>query len=95
MCHFANHCRIGDGLKYVRYGFCAISAVLAGVLLALFFAWNGSQTFEKLEADKGDTPTFILITGVCALTIVHSIFSVMAGLVVEMLFMLSSVYNTV
>jgi len=37
---------------------------------------------------KGDTPTFISITGVHALTIVHSVFSIMAGLVVEILFML-------
>ena len=43
---------------------------------------------------EGDTPTFISITGVCTLTIVHSVFSVMAGVVVVMLFMLFSVYNT-
>jgi len=42
----------------------------------------------------GDTPTFISTNGVYALTIVHSIFSVIAGLIVEMLFMISSVYNT-
>ena len=39
----------------------------------------------------GDTPTFVSITGVCALTIVHSVFFVMAGLIVEMIFMLFSV----
>jgi len=44
---------------------------------------------------SGDTPTFISITGASALMIVHSVFSVMAGLVEEMLFMLFSVYNTV
>ena len=43
---------------------------------------------------KGNTPTFISITGACALTIVHSVFSVMAGLIVGMLLMLFSVYNT-
>ena len=73
----------------------------AGALFALFFAWNVSQTFEELEAKQsvmihlvhGDTPTFISITGTCALTIVHSVFSVMAGLIVEMLFMLFSLRN--
>jgi len=44
---------------------------------------------------QGDMPTFISITGACALTIMHSVFSIMAGLVVEILFMLFSVYNTV
>ena len=37
------------------------------------------------------TPTFISITGEHALTIVPSIFSIMAGLIVEMLLMLFSV----
>jgi len=64
--------------------------VLAGVLVMLFFAWNGSQTFEELEVKRSimihhDTPTFISITGVCTLTIEHSVFSIMAGLFVEML----------
>ena len=73
-------------------------AVLAGALVTLFFAWNGSQMFENLEAKRstmlGDTPTFISITEARALMIVPSVFSVMAGLIVEMLFMLFSVYNT-
>ena len=54
---------------------------------------------EKKRNDRslcqGDTPTFISITVARILTIVHSIFSVMAGLFVKMLFMLFSVYNTV
>ena len=62
----------------------------------LFLAWNVSQTFKELEAKRsvmihhvyGNIPTFISITGACALTIVHSVFSVMAGLIVEVLFML-------
>jgi len=70
--------------------------------LALFFAWNVSQMFEELEAKRsimihhvyGVTSTFISITGVCTLMIVHSVFSVIAGLIVEILFMLLSVYNT-
>ena len=91
--------------------------MLAGALLALFFAWNGSQTFEGLEAKRSvkihcvkakhsfiwrnthlyinDTPTYISITGACAFIIVPFVFSVMAGLIVDMLFMLSSIYNTV
>jgi len=70
--------------------------VLAGALVMLFFAWNGSQRFEDLEAKRSViihcvkaqciiTPTFILITGACAFTIVSSISSVMAGLIVDML----------
>jgi len=67
-----------------------------GALLALFFAWNVSQAFKHLEVKQsimiyhvyGDTPTFISITGACALTMVHFVFSVMAGLIVEMVFML-------
>ena len=43
---------------------------------------------------KTGTPTFISITGARALTIVPSVFSIMAGLIVEILFMLFSVYNT-
>ena len=43
----------------------------------------------------GDTFTLIISkTGAGALMIVYSVFSVMAGLIVEMLFMLFSVYNT-
>jgi len=77
--------------------------VLAGALVTLFFAWNGSQLFEDLEVKRSvmmyrvkatGTPTFISITGVRALTIMPSIFSIMAGLIVEILFMLLSVYNT-
>ena len=77
--------------------------MLAGALVMLFFAWNGSQIFEDLEAKrsvmihyvKATHPcTFISITGACALTIMPSVLSVMAGLIVEMFFMLFSVYNT-
>ena len=71
--------------------------MLAGALVTLFFAWNGSQTFEDLEAKRSvmihhDTPTFISITGALALMIVPSVFSIMAGLIVEMLFMLFFAY---
>ena len=69
----------------------------------LFFVWNVSQTFKELEVKQSvmihrvkvrNTPTLISITRACTLMIVHSIFSVMAELIVEMLFMLSSVFNT-
>ena len=40
----------------------------------------------------GDTSTFKLITGTCALTMEHSVFSIMPGLLKEMLFMLFSIY---
>ena len=74
----------------------------AGALLVLFFAWNVSQTFKELETKQSimihhvhsGTPTFISITGAYVLMIMHSIFSVMAGLIFKMLFMLFSVYNT-
>ena len=75
--------------------------MLARVLVMLFFAWNGSQMFEDLEVKRSvmirrvkETPTFISITGSCTFMIVPSIFFVMAGLIVEMLVMLFSVYNT-
>ena len=77
--------------------------MLAGVLLTLFFDWNGSQMFEELEVKQSimihcvkviHPPTSISIIGVCTLTIVHFVFSIMARLIVEMLFMLFSVYNT-
>ena len=45
--------RIGDDLQYTHYGFSArlsLSAMQAGALLMLFFALNGSQMFEELEA---------------------------------------------
>jgi len=29
-----------------------VSAVQAGLLLTLFFAWNGSQTFKELEVKQ-------------------------------------------
>ena len=71
--------------------------MLAGTLLTFFFAWN--VTFEELEVKCRDKPclsdptTFMSIAEERALTIKHSIFSEMAGLIVEMLFMLFSVYN--
>ena len=44
---------------------------------------------------SSDTPTFKSINEECTLTIKHSTFSVMVGLIVEILFMLFSVNNAV
>ena len=54
----------------------------------------GSEMKHNNTLCYGNKSTFISITGACTLTIVHSVFSVKAGLVVEMLFILFSVYNT-
>ena len=42
-----------------------------------------------------NAPTFKSMTGMHASTIEHSVFSVMAGLIVGMLFVLFSIYDTV
>ena len=42
-----------------------------------------------------DTSNFKSITEACTLTIEHFVFSVIAGLLIEMLFKLLSIYNTV
>jgi len=54
--------------------------------------------FEELEVKgnsllSSDTPTFKSTNEVRALVIKHSIFSIMAGLIVEIFFMVFSVYN--
>ena len=49
--------------------------------------------FEELKANCSDTLTLKLINEARALTIKHSVLSIMAGLIVEVLFMLFSVYN--
>jgi len=76
-----------------------VSAELAGALLTLLFAWNVAQHIRKArsETKHSDTPwlpTFKLINEACTLTIEHSMFSVMAGLIVEILFRLFSFFNT-
>ena len=58
-----------------------------------------SQTFKDLEAKRSITIHCFKATHPCttsahALTIVPFVFSVTAGLIVEMLFMLFSVYKT-
>ena len=43
--------RVGDDLRYAHYE-TYVSAVQAGALLTLFFAWNVSQMFEELEVKR-------------------------------------------
>jgi len=98
--------RIGDDLRCVHYIRLQcetyVSAEQAGALLTLFFAWNISQTFKELEAKqsvmihrvKATHPLYINNLGVCFDDSAFRIFRIMAGLIVEMLFMLFSVYNT-
>ena len=77
--------------------------MLTVAFLMLFFTWNVSQTFKELEVKriaviycvKGKHSFLYPIAGVHALMIKHFVFSVMTGLIVEMLFMLFSVYNAV
>jgi len=76
-----------------------VSAVLAGHFLHYSLLGMLPNMFKKLEAKRStawlsDTPTFKSINGVRALTIEHSVFSVMVGLILEILFRLFSIYNT-
>ena len=73
------------------------SAVLAGALLTLFFAWNVTLRVRRAgsKTKRNDTHTFKLFTGAKVLMIEHFVFSVMAVLIAEILFMLFSAYNTV
>jgi len=58
----------------------------------MFFAWNVSQMLKELEAKRNVVIHLVKsIAGACALTIKHSVFSVITRLIVEMLFMLFSV----
>jgi len=69
--------------------------VQAGVLLTLFFAWNVSQAFEELDVKQSVVlrrHTHFYINNWGARFDDRAFRS--AGLVVEMLFMLFSVYNT-
>jgi len=80
-----------------------VSAELAGVFLTLFFTWNVAQHIRKARSKikhshtpwVSSTPSFKMMNEVWALTIEHSVFSVMAALIVEILFMLFSVYSPV
>jgi len=64
--------------------------VLAGALLMLFFAWNVRRVKCEMKCSDtpclSDIPTFKLINETCALMIEHSVFSVMVGLIVVILY---------
>ena len=78
-----------------------VNAELARALLMLFLAWNIAQHVRRARSDSkrsntpwpSDTPTFKSINEACTLTIEHTVFSMMAGLIVELVFMLFSIYN--
>ena len=95
-------------LRRWRFALCAlwlrcktrVNAVLVGALLTLSFTWNVVQSVQRVRSElkhsgSSDTPTFKSINWAHILTIDYSLFSVMVGLIVEMLFMLLSIYNTV
>ena len=73
-----------------------ISAELVGAFFTLFFAWNVVQHVRtaRSETKHSNAPTFKSINEAHALTIEHSVFSIMAGLIVEILFVLFSVFIT-
>ena len=80
-----------------------VSTVLAGAFLMLFFAWNVAERVWRARSEtkhndtpwSSDTPTFKSINGVHTLMVERSIFSTMARLIVQILFVLFSTYNTV
>ena len=95
---------VGDDLWNVRYGFSARLGKYRASrgTSTLFFVWNVTQCVRSsckqsivIHCDWWTHPLFWLITGVHFLTVEHSIFFVMAGLIVEILFMLLSVYYAV
>ena len=74
--------------------------MLERALLMLFFAWHAPQSVRRVGSkmkcsDTCNTFTFKLITGASTLTIEHYVFSVHTRLIVEIFFMLFSVYNAV
>jgi len=79
---------------YTCYGFIARlghSAVVAGALFTLLFAWNVTQSVwrvgsETKHTDQATHPTAKSVTMEHDSTLEHSVFSVMAELIVGMLF---------
>ena len=73
------------------------------MLLTLFFAWDVAQHVPRIRSKmkrggpmiKQRTHFFKFINEACALMIEYSILSVKTGLIVEILFMLFSIYNAV
>jgi len=83
--HSFLHCHIGDDLQYTHYNFWCrtwANAVLAEVLLMLFFAQNVAQIIQRAGSEmkrsdtlwSSDTPTFKLVIEAQILTIKHSVF---------------------
>ena len=98
--HSFLHCRAGDSLQYASVqdlGKCSASRGhdLRYSYVASTVRRARSQTEHNDVPWSSDTPTFELITGVHALMIEHSVFSILAALIVEMPFTLVSVYNVV
>ena len=72
-----------------------VSAELAGALLMLFSTWNVTQHAWKARGemkhsqvtrhDQVTCPLLKSVNEACTLTVEHSIFSIMAGLIVEIL----------
>jgi len=94
--------RVGDNLRYARYGFGMRLVVQVGEFLHYSLLENLAKHSKSLGAKRSAVihrvkmtyPLLKSITGACASTIVHSVFSIIAGLIVEMLFMLFSVYKS-
>jgi len=96
--HTFIHCGIGDNLCCAHYGFTRENAELCS-RVTLFFAWNVAQHDQKARSKMkcSNTPwlsdilTFKLIKEARNLTTEQSVFSVMAKLIIEILFMLFSI----
>ena len=91
---FLYHCCIVCGTCVIAsiwdYDKCRASRGTSYVILCM----ECCPTLAESKAKCSDkSPTFKPINEVHALTIEHSVFSVMAGLIVEILFMLLSIYN--
>ena len=68
-----------------------MQSYIAGALLTLIFDWNVVQYVQRARSKTkhndtpwlSDTPNFKLINEACALPIEHSVFSLMAELIVD------------
>ena len=77
-----------------------VSAVLTISLLTLFFAWNVTQSVWRAGSKMKCSHLYWgwvthLIAGAHASMVEYSIISILTELIVEIIFMLFSVYNTV
>ena len=71
-----------------------VSAVLAEVLFTLFFTWNVTQNVRRTVSETKHSDTLWSSNTLTFKSIVN-IVCVLAGLIIEMLLMVSSIYNTV